>query len=222
MKKWIVVSVVAGIAFATMATQCQPVQQDVWGASIQQISTYADAPHSQIEADSSLVPSIGGPHAPEVCSGVPSNVAARRDICRVIYGAEQFGDYRDWLVAITLNGKTPQLPGPVSAYDGYGWTITTNEGTTFENCQNFQGASTLPGLVMRCDFMATNQFVAADGPTGGLQLSYLLDKMWNWGHYEVGQDLACAGSIATALKNPVTALITLQFLLDCSDLPYGG
>jgi hypothetical protein len=218
MRKWLLIGVVVIVGFATMAAKCAPV--DVWGASIQSVLSLSK--HSDVNATSIITPSIGGPSTRELCQSYPTQVPNRTDYCRVFHGIEDI-DSRDWLVTITLNGGTPKLPGPVSSYDpNYGWTITTSEGTTFENCQNANVSSPNPGLVMRCDFLVTNQFFANGNPGQGLQLSYVLDKLWNWNHYELSADKNCAGAIAALWASALTAIVTYNLLSDCSDTPWNG
>lgn len=167
--------------------------------------------HFALDAQSSLVPSIN-PNAPEACKTVASDVSGRADFCRLVWGWGN--DSRRWVIQFFDNG----IPGggpSVGNYDpGYGYTITVEDGATYEGCDWIS-----PSNTYYCDYRTTNQFVASTNGCG-MCLSFILDKFWNWSHYELGSDIGCAAGGAALLAG--TSKVTLPFLLACTDKPWSG
>lgn len=223
MRKWLVMAAVIVVAFATMAAQCNVPVVDDWGARVTEVVNLSPHPGSVPRYDSQMFPGLGSQYDPTLCFHVHSQVSNRTDYCRVVNGYEGTGDNHDWIVNITLNGGTPVLPGPVSAYDGKFWTITLENGQTFENCWKDTAVSQPgPGLPMLCDYEARGQFIATDSPSNGIFMGNILDELWHWNKYEVGQDENCAGAIALLWSAPLTGVVTWKLLTDCSDKPYDG
>ena len=171
------------------------------------------SPLHYLDASSSLVPSIN-PNAPEACTYVPSDVSGRRDYCRLVWGDFYTGDYHNWVIQFLADGRPGGGPSILVDDPGYGYAMTTDTGESYEGCDiNFSTDTYI------CDYKVTNQFVAVVGGCGECFL-YVLDKLWEWSHYELSADVSCVKGVYDAVTKGFR--ITNTFLIDCTDEPYHG
>lgn len=152
-----------------------------------------------------------GPHG-NSCIFADSDVAGRRDICRVLDGIEGYGvnDPGNWLITPSdpINGERPiKVTGSNAA--PYGHTITYDGGSEFEGCWWRS-----PDNSFLCDYRVRKQVVANPHAAGGWD--YFLRKAWNWDRY-VLNTAECAGGIHALIVGQ--ARVSAFLLNTCLDGP---
>lgn len=147
------------------------------------------------------------------CIDRSSNVKGRADLCRIVYGYEQVGDNRDWIIdgppyAADTIANTNIIAAKGSQDSNARTTLVTATGKVFEGCYGFIWNGNY-----RCDFRTARHVVLHTSNPGGW--SFALRKLWYWGNY-VGNALGCAGGFVGIWYGGV---ISLPFLTDCVDGP---
>lgn len=203
-------AVVAAALLVGGAT-CQPSGHVVQYAY--SVTTQSGTDQYPLNADSSLVPSIN-PGAPEPCASELTSVIGRHDYCRLVWGWDGNGDYRNWVIRFTADGQPGGSPPAYTNVPYYGYSLTLADGQQYEGCSWFS-----PDDSWTCDYQITNSFIDG-GSTCGLCLGYFLDKLWDWSHYELSSDIGCAKGLYDVVTKGVS--ITNTFLIDCTDTPYRG
>lgn len=199
LKALLVVAVL--VACSTVTSACETIEHS-WPGLL-------GSANYPLQIDYQLSEAVPGywPGTRAYCVFRASQVAGRRDSCRIVAGYDQapIYDWRNWRIH---NDTSPLSYEYVS---GHGWTIVTESGLLFEGCKRLDPTK---GAVhdWECDYHILEVINMVSGESSA---SWHLRKVVNWTKY-VGNTAGCAAFLTGLSAGNV---ITLPGITGCADGP---